>query len=306
MECTNIPTTTETVSEVNDWLKLIIPATIAIMVFFLGVLITWLKSNMERRKDTRHLRTTIITWVTYMDNGVKTLALSCGNLAKRVAETHEIHPEQFKFNFLHANKVSGIEVTKTIKAFVTNSDGDEGSKNQNYYKLVSGLDYLGKVEDEIKSKYDEHYSYTLKLLDNWNESFVAFDNSQRDLATAKVEKDDVRLSMEKDLNSIIVKWLAANKKDGQNIIYTHDELLSPFENIITDYFQRTGSREDEVSKLISTVQDLIIVYKQWKASKEAYSTIFSEYAQKLQKVYDDTLVAAQYFENSTSVKLLCN
>lgn len=298
--------TKETASGVNDWLKLIIPAMLAITVFFLGVLITWLKANMEHRKDTRHLRTTIITWIKYMSNEVNILASSCEDFAKRISETHEIHPEQLKFNFLYANKVSGIAVTQTIKAFVTNSKGDEDSKSKNYFKLISGLEYLAKIENEIKAKYDEHYSSTIKLLENWNKNFIEYDNSQINLITANVERDKERLTLEKELNEIAVKWLTENKEKGQNINYTNDELLIPFQNVISAYLQKTGSKEEDVSNLISTVQDLVIVYKQFSVSKEAYKMIFTEYAQKLSEVYKNTLMAAVYFEKSTSIKLLCN
>jgi hypothetical protein len=306
MDCTSFQNSATPTSEVNDWLKLAVPAAVAVTVFFLGILVTWLKSNLERRKDSRNLRSTLITWVKYMDSGVKTLASSCNDFASRVAGTNEIHPEKIKFNFMHASKVSNIEVTKTIKAFVTNSTGDAGQKSQNYYKLISGLEYLAKIEDEIKAKYDEHYSYTLKLLDEWNESFVAFDTAQRALVTDVLEKPESRVALEKELSGIITNWLAVNKKDGQNINVTYEILLTPFEEKIITYIDKSGSKENSVSNVLSGVQDLVIVYRQWTASKEAYSLIFAEYDQKLQKVYKQTSDAATYFETATTIKLLCN
>ncbi len=290
----------------DDILKIIIPAVVAISIFFLGVVVAWVKSNIEKRRDTRHLRNVVITWVSLIQKPIEVLANSCKDFSARVKNTREIHPEQFKFNFLYASKVSGIELTKSIKAFVTNSTGDQDQNNQNFYRLISGLEYLTKIEDEIKTKYDEHYKYTLELLDKWNDNFIKFDNLQINLMTSSADKSEERKVLEKTLNTTTEAWLLKIAEQGRDAILTYNELVNIFEKELLSYLNATKSKEDDVAKVMSSAQDLKIVFTQWTASKDAYSQVFTEYGDKLEAAFKQISNASIYFKGQTEIKWFCN
>jgi hypothetical protein len=290
----------------NDLLKVIIPATVAISIFFFGVLVTWIKANIEKRRDTRNLRNVVITWIPLIKNPIIILMASCKDFSDRIKKTNEIHPEHFKFNFLYASKISSIELTKSIKAFVTNSTDDQRRSNENFFKLISGLEFLAKVEDEIKAKYDEHYKYSLDLLDKWNVNFIKFDNLQISLMTSTVDKTTERVELEKELNKTTETWLLKIEEQGRNAALTYNELVDVFEKKLLSYLNSTRSKEDDVAKLMSSAQDLKIIYIQWTASKDAYSQLFADYEVKLKNAFNQISDASIYFKLKTSVKWFCN
>lgn len=290
----------------DDLLKILIPATVAIVLFILGLLTAYLKSNSERRRETKNLRNVITTWIPNLTKPIKTLADSCNDLSERLLNSKELTTEQFKFNHLHVSKISGIELTKTLKTFITNSTGDSKLKNSNTYVLVVTLEFFDKVESEIKNKYDEHYQYTNGLMKEWNTSFNKFDNLNQKVHQKFDNKVTARLNLEGELARISNGWLQEINQTPRNIEITLEKLIKPYDEIIANYFRVNGTKEDDLMELMSNTQDLKIIYNQWKVYNEGYTQIFKEFYNKLNKAHEELLNASIYFSTKTKVKWLCS
>lgn len=290
----------------EEELRIIIPALVAITIFLLGLLTAYLRSNSERRRETKNLKNVITTWIPNLKKPVETLADSCKDIGQRLFDSTELTTEQFKYNHLNVSKIASIELTKMLKAFITNSTGDIKLKNSNIYTLVVTLEFLDKVESEIINKYKEHYDSTRILLKEWNDSFMKFSNLNQIVLKKADNKNEERLKLENELLKISNHWLQEINKKPRDIEVTFTKLVLLYDSAIANYFVTNGPKEDDLMELMAKNQDLKIIYTQWNFSKNSYSQIFKDYSTKLNNSLENLLNASNYFKEKTKVNWFCS
>ena len=112
--------------------------------------------------------------------------------------------------------------------------------------------------------------------------------------------------MEGGLAEISNSWHIEINRYPRNVEITFERLIRPYESLLTEYFNINGTREQEVMNLMSSTQDLKIVYQQWQVSHAAYSEIFKGYSNRLNSAYVLLLSASDYFRTQTKIKWFCN
>lgn len=265
-----------------------------------------MRSNAERRRETKNLKNVITTWIPNLKKPIKTLAESCKDIGQRLYDSTELTTEQFKYNNLNVSKIASIELTNTLKAFITNSTGDIKLRNSNTYTLVVTLEFLDKVETEIINKYKEHYDSTRELLKEWNENFMKFSNLNQRVLKKTDNKNEDRLTLENELLKISSHWLQEINKKPRDIEITFNNLILLYDSAIANYFVTHGSKEDDLMELMAKNQDLKIIYTQWNFSKNSYSQIFTDYSSKLDNSLENLLKSSNYFKNETKVRWFCS
>jgi hypothetical protein len=290
----------------DNVLKYLIPTAVALIVFILGIIASWLKDNIARRRETKNLKNVILYWSPNLKAPVELLANSCSSFSQAVATSNAIGAEGIKFHQLSANKLESISLESMIKTFITNSTGKNEEKNMHLFDMVSVISFLEKKQSEIMAKYNEHYVSANDLLHRWNKTFVIFSDANIDL----VDEANKEAGHLRDFNTSVEiirrKWDDLIKANPQNTKISYSELIMPFDNLLIKYIDAYGFDHSTIGELSSATQDLKIIYTQWEANKNGYAAIFSSYASQLKESFEKLEQSVAYFRNTSKIKRICS
>jgi hypothetical protein len=268
----------------DNVLKYLIPTVVALIVFVLGVIASWLKDNIARRREVKNLKNVVTQWVPNLKDPVDFLVESCTAFSKAAGESKELGAQGMKFNQLYADKLGSISLESMIRTFVTNSTGKKEDNNKYLFNIVSALSFLEKKEPEIIAKYNEHYTSANELLGRWNEAFDRFSDANIELLDSNAEME----------------------AHPQNTKVSYTELVEPFDELLSTYIQNNGFDYAVIGELSSTLQDLKIIYAQWIANSADYASVFAAYAKQLNNSYGQLAAGVAYFNDESKIKLICS
>jgi hypothetical protein len=290
----------------DDVLKYLIPTSVTLFVFTLGLIAQWLKANMERRRQYRQLKNLFINWVPNLQNPVTIYAANCDDFSTRLTASERLSPESMAFIPLNAAKLAGIDINQLVKTFIYNSNGAQKENNQQLYYMVSNLEYLDDLNPEMEAKYQEHYAGTNSLMNDWNAAFIALSDLQVKVFNSQVPKTAARIALDNALRNNVINWTALSQASPQNTVITYNHLLVPNLQLLNNYFQQTHSEEQEVVDFTAALHRAAIIYRQWRAGHEGYATIFTNYGTKLRECYNRIQASINYFENETQINWICS
>jgi len=289
----------------DDVLKYLIPTSVTIFVFTLGLLTAWVKANIERRRQYQQLRSLFITWIPNFERPVIAYAANCDDFSARLNTSERLSSESMALIPLNVDKLASIDINQMVKTFIYNTTGDPQQNNEQLYYMVSNLEYLVNLGPEMEAKYNEHYISTNNLLKEWNAAFIELSDLQLKVFKNQTDKSEARLTMEKQLRTNIINWTAQNQDNPQNTVVTYNHLLVPNLKSLNSYFQQTKSEEQVVVDLTAALHRVTITYRQWRASHEGYAIVFINYGDKLRNCYERLQASIDYFELNTKINLIC-
>ncbi|WP_448698687.1 hypothetical protein ACFGVR_17670 [Mucilaginibacter sp. AW1-3] len=291
----------------DDVLKYLIPACVTLFVFGLGLFATWLKLNLERRRQYRQLKALFYTWVPNFSAPVETFAASCADLAKRLAASQRLSAEAFGFLSLNTDKLAAIDIHQLVKAFIYNSTGEEHSNNEQLFYLTSNLDFLHKLGPEIEAKYQEHYAKANSLMTDWNAAFMTLTKQTTALfSDPAAVKSQQRQDLEHQLRINAAAWLLVSAQNPQNTTLIYNNLITPNMIAVNQFFQASPSQDVQVNDLMTAISAISVIYMQWRTSHEGYATVFNNYAGKLRETYGRLQAAVDHFQTNTAIKIICD
>lgn len=289
----------------DNILKYLVPACVTLFVFGLGLFTTWLKLNMERRRQSRQLKSLFYTWVPNFAAPVETFASSCADLAARLIASERLSAEAFGYLSLNTDKLAAIDIHQLVKAFIYNSTGNEQSNNEQLFYLTSNLDYLHKLGPEIEAKYQEHYAKANSLMNDWNTAFMRLTKQTTSLFSDSAVKSHQRQALETQLGNNAAAWIPTSARNPQNTTLLYNNLITPNMAALKQFIQATPTQDTQVNDLMAAINAVSVIYMQWKASHEGYALVFNNYAHKLRETYRRVQAAVDYFQAKTSIKTIC-
>jgi len=290
----------------DNVLKYLIPTSVTLFVFTLGLITQWWKANLERRRQYRQLKNLFINWVPNLRNPVYTYAGNCDDFSARLTASERLSAESMAFIPLNAAKLASIDINQLVKTFIYNSTGSQKENNDQLYYMVSNLEYLDDLHPEMEAKYNEHYTGTNNLMNDWNAAFITLSDLQVKVFNDPMPKSAARTALENDLRNNVVNWTALSQANPQNTVITYNNLLVPNLQLLNNYFQQTLSEEEVVSDFTSALHQAAIIYRQCRAGNEGYATVFTNYGNKLRECYDKIQTSINYFEKETRINWICS
>ena len=290
----------------DDVLKYLIPTSVTIFIFTLGLLTQWFKANLERRRQYRQLKNLFINWIPNLQKPIYTYAGNCDDFSARLTASERLSPESMAFIPLNAAKLANIDINQLVKTFIYNSTGLQKENNEQLYYMVSNLEYLDDLHPEMEAKYNEHYTGTNSLMNEWNTAFIALSDLQVKVFNDQLPKSAARIALENDLRHNIVNWTAQSQANPQNTVITNNHLLVPNLQLLNNYFQQTQSEEQVVVDFTAALHRAAIIFRQWRAGHEGYAIIFTNYGIKLRECYERIQASINYFEKETRINRICS
>jgi hypothetical protein len=273
---------------------------IPFIIFFLGYFLTWRKNQLDKKKEIKIYRDLIIEWITLAKVRTTTQIANCRAFSKSILESEHIDAAPYKHAPLMYEKLNAINIDKTINVFVFNSSGLQTDKLQNFNKLTANINFLDKVEEELKQKYEKSSVQFLAVNEEFNKTFISIESiflrRVNETGVVRGNKDFKHIQTLNDLRVVYDKT-SGDAKDGITAIHTFDKLVTPWLEYVQAAFNHDKSNAF-LFELYNELTNMQLIKRRWKAYKDGYSQIFINYADQMEISYSDLEDCVAYFNKS--------
>lgn len=282
--------------------SILIPALVSILIFVLGILISWMKRKHEKRQETISYRNVILNWIDQIETVVNQQIDYCNDFAKRVEGSETIYPERLSSNKLLVDKIIQIPIEKFIYAFVTNSSGNRSKNYKMTFKLIGQFDFLNNIEKQIPEVHHSYQTQLLEIMEEWNKNFESFDNlvSNQTHKISNTHGSLDKTSFHYKVLEIANMWYSSSGGSSQ-VTFTMTNLIEPLSEIIGPELKQTPDNKYAFD-LSAILQNLRITYTKWQTLNSEFSISFRDIANKIGTSYSELKSSKSHFIDSTKVK----
>lgn len=264
-----------------DFARILIPVIVTLIVFLTGQFISWVKSKYERRNELKSIKTTIEQWIILIKPTITTQIAGLNEFSKTLKNTEDIHPERFKTSSMLVNKLQQLELRDLIDTIMVNLNGDEEEKAKLLFNIVSQVEFLSKIENHLIKNYENFKSYTLELMEEWNNGFM-------ELNTVMNETSYQINQVEPNCEFVVMKNKIADcflrNKETQPVKKILDNFIYPLETEVNKYLQ-TSENKRLILNLAYKIDNLKITHKKWEAHKKGHILLANDFSERIDNVY---------------------
>lgn len=262
----------------GPWAPIWVPTVSSIFVFILGWLLTrWFK-NIDEKKNRTQYRNMVVDWIEIVKPVEELLVQSIEKLAEAIETSDNMQPEPYAMPQSIPDKLNELSIKDISDAFLLDSNANKKDNNINLYNIISGFEFLYKMNEYVKTSYETYNKAAFDLCKEWNPLFT-------------VLIDEINKSAHfKDYRAIVIAWQTelAEKTDS---IRVHQKYLNQL-------FEKAGCLKDYV--LMSSVNRMQILLEQRKALNKGFATNFTNMAKYIEITSDSLLNAARFFMSNES------
>ena len=279
--------------------RIIIPALISIIIFFLGFFINWIKTKYERKSELNSIKSVITTWIKLLKNPILQQVAHSRQFAITLRKSTELHPDSFATNPLLANKLQDIKLADLIQVFVINSEGSKMENSKHIFNIVSQLEFLTNIEKQIPEVYKIYQDLTFEYMKRWNDEFMKLDIIRSEMIS-QIAMNTTHQSYALFQNFNTVSNAYVNRFPIANIVETKIHLLDPV-NVLVNKAIISNPNDLYAHRIRNNIHELNTTYRQWKVHFEGNSKLFYDVSIRLIRVYK-TLQKASNELNNTKLK----
>lgn len=288
--------------------RILIPALITLIVFVVGQLIVWYRSQKIIQNETKTYKKIILGWADLIKTTIGQQVEECKGLSERIKNSENLIPEKFMMIKMLANKVDNISIDKYISTFLLNTTkpkNDEENKNEKMtFNLISQYSYLTSIESNISETYESYQLEINKIMEEWNEKFYILTKIIDDW-TQKIKEEDDLFEFRQKVRQISVNWVNTAPNGRSTMIHSVNQLITPLSALVDEELKANMS--NEYAYLLSeTLQHLRIVDLKWKTCINGFSIVFHNIANDIEISLNALNEANVYFSTKTKTKNIFN
>ena len=278
-----------------EWGAILIPTCCTLIVFIFGHLINALIKKTEKYHETKTFRDTVFSCIKIMGGPVSEQKVRINKLAESIYNTSLLQNVELKFNRSLADKIGFASADKIFKYFVLKSSIPDFAQSTNHaFNIVSQLDYLGSVENEVRTQYLAYQSASRDIMDSWNTSILKIQDVFHNMNSLGVDDSLAKRLHDSFYNSA----KKASYGSDVNVPVFYNGFLVTALKLIQDYDVKCGS-DDSMVQLIKEIKYLYLVYERWLALKNGFRNVFSSIYSIISSSYSSLEDSMDYFEKKT-------
>jgi len=250
-----------------------------ILPITIGVITNYIVRQHKKKKNNELIKNTIIDWSIIMKPEIETLSGELSRLANKIETSINIEMPRVEINRTLAKKILDINVSDILKSIAFNLKGEKKELIENGYYIFKSLDFINITENKILEEYDAFSKEIIELTNQWKVSYKEFTVScSRTKRTEQIK--ELITFIYKVLGDFFKKYPPENKYP---IIELEKEVLNKIqEKIDATYSSDDSDYRDYSYDILTSVIDLKLIIKEWKAVKKTYSEIYSSYSRNLE------------------------
>jgi hypothetical protein len=167
-----------------------------------------------------------------------------------------------------ANKILSIQLKDQIDTIILNHKGKNDAKSKCLFNIISQIEFINKVEKELRAKYEIYHEDSLIYMNDWNEAISKLDSISTILRVKYYSSPDHPVHpFYLALARISNLFIKNNPKgaDMQVQVYI-DQLLTPISELCHSFVSKNPNEQD-VYALAFVLQELFVVIKKWNVNK---------------------------------------
>lgn len=285
--------------------RIVVPAGITLLVFVLGQIIIWYRSQTAMKNEVMNYRDIILTWIDLIQKPVEKQINSCRELSKNIANSQDIQPERFVANKMLAEKVDSIGIERYISTFMINTTKPK-EENQNdlmTYNLISQFNFLKSIEPIIADTYKNYQTQIIELMMEWNNYFMKLDELTSNWSKIIVDNKHPYFAFQQEIVKISNNWIKTAPNGRSTMVHSMNNLITPLGKIVGIELN-ANIKNEYAFQLSAILQQLRIIDLKWKTNIEGNSKLFEDIANSIDNSYKALLNAKKYFQEKTEIKNL--
>lgn len=160
-----------------DWGAIVIPTVSTILVFVVGIIIDIIFKRQASKRKTNEFRETVFSWVSLINDPIIKQISRVKKLVFDISLNQTLQNVRFEFSNSMSNKLDIIYAKNIIHYFIFNSSKPKQDKRAEYaFNVISTLDFLSKVENEVIKQFDVYQRQSLGLMNDWNPAIIDLQN----------------------------------------------------------------------------------------------------------------------------------
>ena len=261
----------------GPWLQMTLPLIVALLIVFIEKWLTQVvDGNNARRKrlETRHM---ILNWIDLILPTEINMAKSLAELSKNIIESDEMLAVPFRLPQTIPNKINDFPIDVLTAAFLQDNKTKDDMKERNdcFYNIVSNIQYLTKLQDNILETYEKYNRQAWEICKEWNVRYMEFVDKFNDSIYGR------------DYDKIIIAW-NEEQRNKPNSPSVHLKYLNRL-------FEDADNKYD--TTMVADLNRLIVIQKQSISLNEGYSKLFSEINKNIIKVIEILQESSEFFKD---------
>lgn len=279
----------------QDNAKILIPVIVTLSIFILGIIVNTIIKKYERKSFLYSIKSVLITWIKLLEIPIKQQSESCREFNKRLQESNEMQPERFHFNNMLANKILSIQIKDQIDTVIINHQGKNEDKSKCLFNIISQIEFIDKIEMELRKKYDLYQGDSLKYMNEWNEAIQKLDN------VASMFRVKYFTNSSHPVRPFYLEYLRIsnlfihNNPQGANMQVYIDQFLVLISKLCKSFISK-NSDEQDVYTLALVIQDLFVSIKKWNVTKSGTGELFMGIADSIDSSLETLLTNIRKLE----------
>lgn len=286
----------------------ILIAFVTILVFGLGFILNHLYQQWLKWNEAKSIRNYFFSWVKLHSEIFGDQINNLKEISENLKKSKELQEEQLKVKSFKIEKLLEIPFLKLMNVYVSNSIGIKEKNEKAFFNLINSLEFLSSFNTRLFQKYEEFTKGTEELRIEWNLYFREFDDLKISVIRSHQNKNTRKWVFANKISKFSSNFFLEKNPKGQydpkiNLEEWVNEYFVPLRDIITKEMSENLNFLD-AQMLASKIEEILIVYKKWKAWKDGYSHIFKQFEESMEKTSTNLEAQVDHFNSKRLVKFL--
>ena len=252
---------------------IIIPTTISIIIFILGVIFSKLSQKNKKRAELISYKDSIVDWVDKLKGSIQQQQLNIEDLIKKINSSDELQPEAFSQNLIILNKLKEISLKEWSDIIVINLKGDELVNRRRMTNVVYYIEYIDAIYRETQDFYWRYHNGMEEIRKEWNANYFGLtDKTWQNKCTNQTLLFTLNTCIKNSTSSSVQEQIECL------IIPMKDFLLNP---------SNQSQDPNSLAIALSYIQKLEFLIQQWKVHNSGNVELFTEKKKQLFTLFQE-------------------
>jgi hypothetical protein len=283
-------------------------AFVTISVFGLGYILNHWYQKWLKWKEAKSIRNHFSTWVILHRKIFDDQIINLREISQKLEKSKELQEEHLIVKSFQIEKLLEIPFLKLMNVYVSNSTGTKEENEKAFFNLINSLEFLSSFRTRLFQKYEEFSKGTEQIRSEWNLYFREFDELRISVIRSHQYKETQEGDFARNISEFSANFFTKKNPENEmdpkiNLEEWITEYFVPLRNITTSEMSK-NSNFLEVQRLASKIEEILIVYKRWKAWKDGFSKIFLQFKESMEGSYNMIEEQINYFNSKKLVAIL--
>lgn len=252
---------------------------VTILTFFGGLIFNYLERKRDIQRDVVLYKDIFTSWIETSKKLIEDQASVLNIFAAQIQNNQSTTPAPLAREQLMFEKLNGLAIEKIINLLIVNLDDEQNSKMKRFKILVSNVNFLDKLDNNIEKEFQNYTTVFNELSSRYNTLYK--------LSIRTIGHNYILAKSTKDQNNIrLCDFLMNIKKEWQKDLGNKEVTSTSFFSLVDNWLSLTNSIGDDflnefILEFIEILDELKIVEREWIAYKNIFHAAFSDAAKKM-------------------------